>query len=87
MNLEAILEHYDAMFGKNSLLEIEEYLIKMIQEAVFRKSLLRHSVKKNCMKKKLNVLHMMKELTDFHIIIMIDIQMTYIFLEMFGIVI
>ena len=33
MNLEAILEHYDAMFGKNSLAEIEEYLVRKITEA------------------------------------------------------
>ena len=33
MNLENILAQYDAMFGKNSLNEIEEYLVEMITEA------------------------------------------------------
>lgn len=33
MDINQILSQYDSMFGKNSLLEIEEYLIKMIQEA------------------------------------------------------
>jgi len=33
MNLEKILAQYDAMFGKNSLDEIEEYLAKTMKEA------------------------------------------------------
>ena len=33
MNIELILAQYDAMFGKNSLEEIEEYLVKTIKEA------------------------------------------------------
>ena len=33
MNLDEILAQYDNMFGKNSLIEIEEYLALMIQEA------------------------------------------------------
>lgn len=33
MNLEKILAQYDAMFGKNSLEEIENYLVKSIAEA------------------------------------------------------
>ena len=33
MNLEKILAQYDAMFGKNSLEEIENYLVKTIAEA------------------------------------------------------
>lgn len=33
MNLEKILAQYDSMFGKNSLSEIEEYLVKTIAEA------------------------------------------------------
>ena len=33
MNIELILAQYDAMFGKNSLEEIEGYLIKTIEEA------------------------------------------------------
>ena len=33
MNLETILAQYDAMFGKNSLEEIENYLVEMIAEA------------------------------------------------------
>ena len=33
MNIELILAQYDAMFGKNSLQEIEEYLVKTIEEA------------------------------------------------------
>ena len=33
MNLEKILAQYDAMFGKNSLEEIENYLVEMIAEA------------------------------------------------------
>ncbi|MBQ8041516.1 MAG: tetratricopeptide repeat protein, partial [Lachnospiraceae bacterium] len=33
MNLENILAQYDAMFGKNSLNEIEEYLVEKITEA------------------------------------------------------
>ena len=33
MNIEMILAQYDAMFGKNSLGEIEAYLVKTIEEA------------------------------------------------------
>lgn len=33
MNIEAILAEYDAMFGKNSLAEIEDYLVRKIDAA------------------------------------------------------
>ena len=33
MDINQILSQYDSMFGKNSLLEIEEYLVNMIKEA------------------------------------------------------
>ena len=33
MNLDAILTEYDSMFGKNSLEEIEQYLVEQIAKA------------------------------------------------------
>ena len=33
MDLEKILSQYDSMFGRNSLLEIEDYLVEMIRQA------------------------------------------------------
>lgn len=36
MNIEAVLTEYDSMFGKYSLIEIEEFLLKNIEEACLK---------------------------------------------------